>query len=109
MGNLATCNGLVGTRLKFKGLSSKFLLCSSLYSLLVCMSVYMYVENDSTDEQEDFHAPESDAGYGLELEVNLEVGDARVIVEESDIDSACSYNIIASPINEMRFSMEEEL
>ena len=107
MGNLATCNGLVGTRLKFKVLSFQFLLCSSLYSLLVSMGVY--VENDSTDEREDFHAPESDAVYGLELEVNLEVGDARVIVEESDIDSSCSYNIIASPINEMRFSMEEEL
>ena len=73
------------------------------------MGVYMYcIGNDSTDEQEDFHTLEADAGCALEPGVDLEVDNPRVIVEESDTDSDCSYNINHQLIKN-QFSMEEEL
>ena len=67
----------------------------------------------SAEEQEGAHSSEADAGcasgYAGEQEFDPDVESSSVIVEESDVDSDSCSRINAKLIDEVQFSVEEEL
>ena len=78
----------------------------------VCMCV-CYVGIDSAEEQEGAHSSEADAGcasgYAGEPEFDPDMQRSSVFVEESDVDSDYCSGINATLIDEVQFSVEEEL
>ena len=70
-------------------------------------------EADAHSSEADAHSSEADAscasGYAGEPEFDPDVESSSIFVEESDVDSDSCSGINATLIDEVQFSVEEEL